>query len=334
VSQGGGGENRSTAPAAVSCEGLVKSFGDQLVLDHIDLEVPAGTIVGIIGPSGCGKTTLIRILTGIVAADEGMVSVLGASPGQFRADHRARFGYMPQLPVLFQNLSLRDNLQFMASMYGVGLRRKARIRELLELVDLWSDRRKRLSNTSGGMQRRLALAATLVHRPELLVLDEPTAGIDPILRDRFWTHFRELCERGRTLIITTQYVGEAALCDLLAVMSDGRLVAVVPPEELRRMAFGGDLVRAQMKQGWVSGEVLARIRAQPYVISAHVRDDTVELVVDEAPEAVPRLTKLFADEHIELAAIEPVVPPYDEVFLAVIEADRRRRAQAPSDTAA
>jgi ABC-2 type transport system ATP-binding protein len=222
-----------------------KRFGDQDALARVDLDVSRGTILGVIGPSGCGKTTLLRVLTGIIVRDEGELTVLGSDPERFSARERRRFGYMPQLPVLFPNLSLIANLGFVASVYGMPLRRRKRLREVLEFVDLWEHRRKRLSEASGGMQRRLALAATLVHGPELLFLDEPTAGIDPILRDRFWSRFRDLRDAGRTLLVSTQYVGEAASCDLVAVMAAGRVVVIDTPDGLRRQAYGDELDRME-----------------------------------------------------------------------------------------
>jgi ABC-2 type transport system ATP-binding protein len=228
---------QSDAPA-ICARQVAKSFGDQEALAGIDLDVQPGTILGLIGPSGCGKTTLIRALTGVVTRDAGELTVLGVDPESFSAENRRRFGYMPQMPVLFPNLSLIANVNFIASVYGVPLRRRRRVREVLEFVDLWQHRHKRLREASGGMQRRLALAATLVHRPELLFLDEPTAGIDPLLRERFWTRYRDLRDHGRTLVVSTQYVGEAAACDLVAVMSEGRVLVVDTPDGLRRAAFG------------------------------------------------------------------------------------------------
>ncbi len=147
---------------------------------------------------------------------------------------------MPQASVLFPNLSVWSNLQFVASLYAMPVRRRRRLRELLELVDLWEHRHKRLDQCSGGMQRRAALAATLVNDPELLFLDEPTAGVDPVLRERFWDRFRAVRDTGRTIVVSTQYVGEAAECDLVAVLARGRLIAFATPEDLRRQALGVD----------------------------------------------------------------------------------------------
>ncbi len=212
-----------------------KSFGATPALDGVSFDVPAASLVGLVGPSGCGKTTLLRILTGVVAPDDGTVEVLGQEPMHFSVEQRRSIGYQAQAPVLFPHLTLWGNLTFVASLYGVPLiGRRKRIRELLQLVDLWRARRRLLAHASGGMQRRLALAATLVHRPRLVFLDEPTAGVDPILRERFWNHFRALRDAGTTVVISTQYVGEAAHRDQVAVMTDGQLVAFDTPAGLSR----------------------------------------------------------------------------------------------------
>jgi len=225
---------------AVQTVDLVKCFGSEVALDHVDLVVPSGSIVGVIGPSGGGKTTLIRMLTGVMSPTAGRVEVLGSDPATAGASQRGRIGYMPQTSVLFPNLSVWSNLQFVASLYAMPVRRRRRLRELLELVDLWEHRHKRLDRCSGGMQRRVALAATLVNDPELLFLDEPTAGVDPLLRERFWERFRAVRDTGRTIVVSTQYVGEAALCDLVAVMDHGHLIALATPDDLRRQALGVD----------------------------------------------------------------------------------------------
>src|SRR5699024_3109436 len=145
------------------------------------------------------------------------------------AVQRRDIGYLPQVPALFPDLSLAENLSFHASMYGLPVRRRARLRNVLEWVELWNDRRTRVSNASGGMQRRLALAAAFVHDPSIAFLDEPTAGIDPILRERLWDRFREMRDAGKTLLVTTQYVGEAAYCDKVGLLSDGELLVFDTP---------------------------------------------------------------------------------------------------------
>ena len=205
----------STAPSpnkgAVWARGLTKEFEPGVGVFDVDLDVPRGSIFGFIGPSGSGKTTTIRLLTGVIAPDSGELSVLGLSPIEFDRAARGELGYMPQLSVLYPELSLHQNLDFAASLFGVHWRRRRRrIKEMLDFVDLLPARNRLLRNSSGGMQRRLALAATLIHEPQLLFLDEPTAGVDPVLRRKFWDRFVDLKGQGRTIFVTTQYVGEAA----------------------------------------------------------------------------------------------------------------------------
>jgi ABC-2 type transport system ATP-binding protein len=307
---------------------LTKEYGSARAVDDVDLELPAGSIVGLIGPSGCGKTTLMRMLIGVTRPTSGELEVLGRSPADFTPDERQAYGYMPQMPVLFPNLSLWANLQFMSSMYGISLRgRHQRLKALLQFVDLWPHRGKRLAECSGGMQRRLALAATLVHDPDLLFLDEPTAGIDPILRERFWTQFRTLRDEGRTLLVSTQYVGEAVSCDLVAVMSDGRLITVRTPEELTRDAFGGDVVEIETAGRWLPPHELARIADQPYVNGVRrVGESMVSVVVGDATTDVERLRSLLAETTDRISRIEAAPPTYDEVFVAIVERERAARA--------
>lgn len=226
------------AAASISFEGAGKRFDDTWVLEDINLHVEPGTIVGLIGPSGSGKTTTVRLANGVYRANAGSVRLLGTDPSKFSAAQRRQIGYLPQHPVLFDELSLWENLNYHASLNGVQFRRQARLNELLELVELTDDRRKLVSESSGGMQRRIALAASMVHRPTVLMLDEPTAGIDPILRRRFWEHFRSLRDEGTTMVISTQYVNEAADCDRVAMLAQGRVAAFGTPEELRRQAIG------------------------------------------------------------------------------------------------
>jgi ABC-2 type transport system ATP-binding protein len=227
---------------AASAKNITKTFGEQVAVQNITFDVPAGSIFGFIGPSGSGKTTTIRLLTGIYKPTSGEVRVLGKRPEEFTQGLRARIGYMPQLFVLYPNLTIWENLNFAASIYGMSPFRRKRLEEVLDFVELSEHKGKLARDASGGMQRRLSLAATLLHKPELIFLDEPTAGVDPVLRRKFWDHFRDLQNAGSTLLITTQYVNEAAYCDYVAVIAEGKLVVVDTPEGLRQSAFGGDVV--------------------------------------------------------------------------------------------
>ena len=337
MSDPGGTLPPPTAPrpgAVVETRRAGKSFSGVPVLRDLDLTIDEGTIVGVIGPSGCGKTTLIRMLTGISPATTGEVRVLGEDPATFTPAARTRIGYMPQIPVLYPKLSLWANLNFVASMYGVPARhRRAHLRELLDFVALGDDRSKRLADCSGGMQRRLTLAATLVHRPELLFLDEPTAGIDPLLRDRFWERFRLLRDEGRTIVVSTQYVGESAMCDVVAVMVEGELMTVATPDELRRQAFGGEVVHVTPERGWMTGAELQDLAAQPFVVSATRDDDRVRVIVTDLGE-VPALTEHLQRGGIAVTSVDTVQPSYDEVFVSLIRAAKTEREARNAETEA
>ena len=217
----------------------------------LDLTVPAGTIYGLVGPSGSGKTTTVRLLLGNETPQHGTIRVLGQPPESFSRADRGRIGYLPQLPALAPELTLRHNLQLVASLYGLpwrlrglpGRRHAAarrRVAEVLEFVGLTDEQRTRLRDASGGEQRRLALAAAVVHEPDLLVLDEPTAGIDPLLRRRIWKGLVALRDTGTTIVVTTQYVTEAENCDLVTLLVEGRALVTDTPQRLRRRAFGDD----------------------------------------------------------------------------------------------
>lgn len=189
---------------------LHKHFGGSPVLAELSLQVRAGEIFGLIGPSGSGKTTTIHLCCGHLQPSGGTITVFGEQPRAFTAATRRKLGYLPQQFILYPDLTVAQNVAFAAGLYGLAeWQSRDTIRAVLELVELWDARTRTARKISGGMQRRLALAAALVHNPELLFADEPTANLDPILRAKLWAHFRALCNGGRTLLVTIQYIDEA-----------------------------------------------------------------------------------------------------------------------------
>jgi ABC-2 type transport system ATP-binding protein len=305
-------------PTVVAAD-LTKRFDEDAGVFGLDLEVEMGRIVALIGPSGSGKTTTVRLMTGLLAPDSGSISVLGQDPTRFTAQTRARIGYMAQDSVFFPDLTLRENLNFSASLFGVPLRRQDRIDEMADFLDLGAAMDRLLRDVSGGEKRRLSLAAALIHRPDLLFLDEPTAGIDPILRQSFWDHFGHLSERGNTLMVTTQYVGEAAYCDLVGVLANGRVLALDTPGGLRRRAFGGDLFDLVFSSPPDRGDLVALTRADGISRVTWLDDHSVRLVHD-SEDVMTTVSDWAGQRALVLERSEAYLPPFDDVFVELVEA--------------
>ena len=305
--------------AVISVKHLTKKFASETVVQDVSFDVPRASIFGFIGPSGSGKTTTIRLLTGVYTPTEGQVVVLERNPAQFSQAERARLGYMPQLFVLYPSLTVWENLNFAASLYGMGLFREKRLKSVLEFVELYEHRRKLARNISGGMLRRLSLAATLVHDPDLLFLDEPTAGIDPVLRRKFWDHFRELKNQGRTVFVTTQYVSEAENCDLVGVQNNGKLLLVDTPQGLRHHAYGGDMVDFRTTEPF-EFKVEIMLRALPFVRAKTFRTgpDSMRIIVDRASTATPELMGWAQQQNIHVKAVEEYTPSFEDVFVELV----------------
>ncbi|MCL4297776.1 MAG: ABC transporter ATP-binding protein [Anaerolineae bacterium] len=304
----------------IEAKGVTKQFGNEVAVQDITFEIPRGTIFGFIGPSGCGKTTTVRLLTGLYEPSGGEVWVLGKRPQKFSQHIQRKIGYMPQLFALYQDLSVWENINFAASLYGVSLRRGQRLNSLLDFVELSEHKHKLARNISGGMQRRLSLAAALVHNPELLFLDEPTAGIDPVLRRKFWDHFKDLQNQGRTLFVTTQYVGEAAYCDYVGVLSQGRLLMIETPDGLRQRAFGGEVVdlRTTDRIGYDDLQQLYQVPGVQGEIQ-RIDNNTVRLTVDEASTAMPALLEWCQAQSLKVESIQEFLPPFDDVFVELVK---------------
>ena len=315
-------KNNQLSGNVVETQDLTKIFGEDIAVQSLNMQVPRGTIFGFVGPSGCGKTTTVRLLTGFYKPTSGTLSVLGKNPADFSKSDREKMGYLIQQFVLYPDLTVWENLNFAASFYGVGIFRWGRLNRLLDFVELAGDKNKLARDLSGGMKRRLSLAATLVHRPELLFLDEPTAGIDPILRRKFWDYFKELQADGHTLFITTQYVGEAAFCDLVGVMYGGRLLMIETPNGLRRKAYGGDVIGIRTSEE-LRFEHRQQLESLPFVRGkvTIVSDQEVEVIVDDANTAVVFLLEWSKAQKLTVAMMEQKSPSFDDVFIRLIETE-------------
>jgi ABC-2 type transport system ATP-binding protein len=312
-----------------------RHFGEVKAVQGVSLEVPSGSILGVIGPSGSGKTTTVRMMTGALIPTSGSVRVMGEDPRHFRRSTRERIGYMPQLFVLYPDLTTAENLSFVASLFGMlWPKRQGRVKHMLKLVDLWDARSRRAKDLSGGMERRLALACALVHDPALVFLDEPSAGIDPLLRQHIWEELRRRRDEGRTLVVTTQYVTEAEYCDRVALLSGGRLIALDTPEQLRRRALGGEVTEIETSSP-LEASSLARV---PGVKTVRQLDPRHLLVVStDSAVTTPRVLEAVAQQGVQVVTSNEYHPTFDEVFAELVTSDRNGegfRADGPVDRAA
>jgi ABC-2 type transport system ATP-binding protein len=226
---------------AVDVDNVAKSFGSQKALDGLTLRVKPGEIYGLLGPNGSGKTTLIRAIVGLVAPDSGTVTVLGRRIPDL--DILAKVGYMTQQAALYPDLSVEENLRFFAAISGAD----SNVTEVLKTVELEQRRSSVVSTLSGGMRQRCSLACALVHRPKLLLLDEPTVGVDPQLRVQFWEHFREMAAAGTTILVSSHVMDEAERCQRLGLIRFGKLLTEGTPAEVRATAGTNNLEEAFLK---------------------------------------------------------------------------------------
>ncbi|TMD37740.1 MAG: ABC transporter ATP-binding protein [Chloroflexi bacterium] len=233
---------------AVDVQGVQKKFGSLQALDGVTLRVRSGEIYGLLGPNGAGKTTLIRSIVGLVAPDAGTVSVLGLRMPN--VENLRNVGYMTQQAALYPGLSVEENVQFFAAVNGA----ESGVTDALKLVELDQRRKSVVTTLSGGMRQRCSLACAIVHRPKLLLLDEPTVGLDPQLRVRFWDSFREMADGGTTIVVSSHVMDEAERCQRLGLVQYGKLLAEGSPDEIRSLAGTNNLEEAFLRLAGTGAE--------------------------------------------------------------------------------
>jgi ABC-2 type transport system ATP-binding protein len=271
---------------SIEVSGLTKRYGRVEALGGTDLSVGRGEVFGLVGPNGAGKTTLIKGLVGALRPSSGEARVMGLNPLKDRAELRQRIGYMPQGPALYEDLSARDNVGFFGAAHRAPDLKK-KVDEIMHFTDLSGRADDPVHTFSGGMKRRVSLACALVHRPEVIFLDEPTAAVDPQLRSRFWKTFRELAGDGATLFISTHLMDEAMLCDRIAILRKGRIIVTDTPqgvlEEGRtRLTVVQDGTDTEKIIGGHPEDLAAALRPyglQPGVTAIDVETDSLEAVM-------------------------------------------------------
>ncbi len=294
-------------------EGLTRLFSDFIAVDRLSFSVQAGEVVGYLGPNGSGKTTTIRMLLGLLRPSAGQGQVLGFDIVRQSELIRQRVGYMSQKFALYHDLTVRENLQFYAGVYGVADRQ--RIESVLELVGLNEQANLMASELSVGWRQRLALGTAVVHRPQLLFLDEPTSGVDPLARRAFWDLIYELVANGVTVLVTTHYMDEAEYCGRVGIMNRGRLLAYDTPAELKRSVLEGpgwDLTVEPIMEG------LRVLEQSGLGLRISLAGDHLR-VISPGEVAEQQLYDVFANSPLQLIRLERVAPSLEDVFLTLAE---------------
>lgn len=305
---------RETSGTVIAVNDLTKRFGDFVAVDRVSFDIQAGEVVGYLGPNGSGKTTTIRMLLGLLLPSDGEASVLGFDVRTQAESIRPLVGYMSQKFALYEELTLRENLEFYAGVYGLRNReRGTRVREVVDLLGLTGREKDRAGELSGGWRQRLALGCALVHRPQLLFLDEPTSGVDPSARRVFWDLVYELAARGTTIFVTTHYMDEAEHCGRVGIMFRGRLLAMDTPSGLKASALPGaawDVNASPLM------EALAALQRMPGVVQASLAGDRLRAITSDghAPES---LAGALRGVGLGEVSVERVEPTLEDVFIAL-----------------
>jgi ABC-2 type transport system ATP-binding protein len=297
--------------ALVAANGLRYAYGAVAAVRDVSFEVRRGEMFGLIGPDGAGKTTTLRIVLGLLAPPQGRVATCGLSPARQRKELSGRIGYLSQRFSLYGDLTVDENIAFFAEIHGVD-GWKPRRDALLDMVRMTPFRDRLADRLSGGMKQKLALACTLVHTPELLVLDEPTTGVDPVSRRDFWRLLARLQRDGLTILLTTPYLDEAERCTRVALMDQGRLLVTDAPDALR--AGAGLLLEVVARPRHAAAELL---RAQPGVDEVVAFGERVHVTVGGGAGAsdASRLEAVLRERGIEVALMRPITPSLEDVFI-------------------
>jgi ABC-2 type transport system ATP-binding protein len=310
----------------VVVEGLVKRFGAFTAVDHISFRIARGEIVGFLGPNGAGKSTVIRILCGLLRATEGRAVVAGLDVTRDPEGVRQRIGYMSQKFSLYRDLTVAENLRFFGGVYRVpGFQLAERMRFAIEMAGLSGREHALVGKLAGGWQQRLALGCAVLHRPPILFLDEPTSGVEPASRRRFWDLIHSLANDGVTTLVSTHYMDEAEYCHRAALINHGRLIAMDSPATLKQTALGAELLLVQTE---MLGPTLSALEDAPGVQDCSVFGNALHLLVANAERSRKELPELLASKGLPPAQIERIAPSLEDVFVRLITADVERRKEA------
>jgi len=305
------------AALAVRAEGLTRRFGAFVAVDHVSFEIARGTVWGFLGPNGSGKSTTIRMLCGILPPSEGRAEVVGFDVRRDPEAVKQRIGYMSQRFSLYDDLTVEENLAFYAGVYDLPhAEAMARAGEWIARAGLRGRERALAGGLSGGWKQRLAFACAVLHGPEMVFLDEPTSGVDPVSRREFWDLIDQFAQSGITVMVTTHYMDEAEHCDVLAFIYAGRIIAQGTPPEIKAQQMRGELLEVTTPQYAEALEVLA---ARPEVREAALFGRAIHVTVTDPGAAVPAIREALASRGIALERIAPVRPSLEDAFVSLVE---------------
>lgn len=317
----------TSAPSVIETTDLTRRFGKLTAVDGLALSVARGEIFGLIGPDGAGKTTTLRLLAAVMLPTTGTARVLGFDTRRQAERIRNGVGYMPQKFSLYGDLTVAENLNFFADVFDVrGVTRRERIDRLLGFARLTEFTKRRAAALSGGMQKKLALACTLIHAPQVIFLDEPTTGVDPISRREFWDILAELHVAGVTIFVSTPYMDEAERCSRIGLMYEGQLVECDTPDALRAQA-PGELLAVWTPQVMAAREVVARL---PGVLEVQTYGDLLHIFVAQAANATPRIRAALEAAMISITEIKQTTPRVEEAFISLIQSRQRMKDRPPT----
>ncbi len=310
-------ERDSGTADIITTDRLTRAFKKTAALREIDLSVQRGEIFGLVGPDGAGKTTMLRLLAAVMTPTAGNITVAGYDSVKDAEKIRAHVGYMPQKFSLYGDLSVRENLEFYADIFGVhGAERQRRFEQVLAFAHMSTITDRRAKQLSGGMQKKLGLACTLIHRPAVLLLDEPTTGVDPVSRREFWDLLTELHLQGTTIVVSTPYMDEAERCNRIGLLFKGELIECGTPREIKSKVKG-EVIEFHPDRLEAARSLLV---AQPGVLEVQVYGTLLHVFVAEADRVWPRLQAALREADIPIDAVRVIHPRMEEAFISLIHA--------------
>lgn len=310
----------------ISVTNLVKKFGDFTAVDQVDFEVYRGEIFGFLGPNGSGKTTTIRMMLGLLVPTEGEIEVLGTSVNESAVGIRTKVGYMSQRFSLYNDLTVIQNLRFYGTAYGLSENQLAlRIADALNMAGLKGKEHVHTRDLSGGWRQRLALSVAIIHEPEVIFLDEPTAGVDPVSRRAFWDLLYQLVERGVTVFVTTHYMDEAEHCHRLAFLQDGRVIAYGAPEQIKQETIRGSVFEVGVMDPAKALQVLREAIAAGKldVEEVELYGALLHLVSKGNARTEKQIRNELKRNHIKIDYFEEIEPSLEDVFISCMQKNRQ-----------